>query len=462
MNHQTLTTLAKLVGLLIASTVVELITVTAPAAATPACGAPLPPGSTWAGAYAAIGDVTVRSNGGYKVMGTLNDCAYPVMGTYGPRYQCTELAQRWAALRWGEPAQWMGFAYEAWAKGPTLPRPLLQHPNGGEDGPRFGDLIVFDHRLYNSAGALAENGDSGHIAVVRSVTATSVTIVEQNWGYDGGATLPMKGTTVLPRLIHSGEYLHVLGWLRPRGSAAVAVRFGGTSGYAVRSDGLMHAFGGAPDEHLESTWPGLDLTRGTALRSNGTSGYVLDGWGGLHPFGGAPAVTAPAYWKPWDIARGLVLRPDGASGYVLDGYGGIHEFGGAPKVTGGPYWNGWDVARGIVLRSDGRSGYVVDAYGGISPFGGAPSVTPTAYWNGKDFARGIALLADGVSGYVLDREGGVHPFGDAMPVTVSATWPRMDVARGIAVDRSSGKGAVVSDDGVEHPFTPKVTCTTCS
>src|SRR4249919_402432 len=172
MNNQPFRTLAKLVGLLIVSTVVELITVAGPAAATPACGAPLPPGSAWAGTYAAIGDVTVRSNGGY--LGTLEDCTYPASGTYGPRYQCTELAQRWAALMWGEPATWMGYAYQAWAKGPTLPRPLLQHPNGGEDAPRFGDLIVFDHRMYNSAGALVGDDVSGHIAVVRSVTATSV------------------------------------------------------------------------------------------------------------------------------------------------------------------------------------------------------------------------------------------------------------------------------------------------
>jgi hypothetical protein len=460
MNHQQLGTLARFVGLLVAGTVVQLITVAARADAAPACGAPLPPGSAWAGVYAALGDVMVRSNG--ADMGTLYDCTTPAGGSYGPHYQCTELAQRWAAVAWGEPATWMGYAYQAWAAGPTLPRPLLQHRNGGEDAPRFGDLIVFDHRMYNSAGVVVGDDVSGHIAVVSAVTASSVTIVEQNWNANGGATLPMRATTVQPRQIYTGKYLHVLGWLRPRNTAAVAVRFGGTSGYTVRSDGLVRAFGGATDEHIGSTWPGLDLTRGIALRSDGKSGYVLDRWGGLHPFGGAPAVAAPEYWKPWDIARGLVLRADGVSGYVLDGYGGLHEFGGAPRVTDGPYWNGWDVARGIALRSDGRSGYVVDAYGGISPFGGAPKVTPSAYWNGNDVARGIAVLADGFSGYVVDREGGVHPFGDARSVAVARMWPGMDVARGIAVDRSSGRGAVVGDDRVAYPFAPKVTCTTCA
>jgi hypothetical protein len=112
---------------LLAATAVTLLAsvgvspLASPAQATSAygCGQALIPGSAWEGSYANKGDLAVRSNG--QNMGTLSDCTSN--GTYGPRYQCTELARRWASVAWGEPAKWMGNAYQAW--------PLLQHPNGG-------------------------------------------------------------------------------------------------------------------------------------------------------------------------------------------------------------------------------------------------------------------------------------------------------------------------------------------
>lgn len=428
--------------------------------ASTGCGDALPPGSAWAGAYAARGDVTVRSNGGYGIMGTLYDCTS--LGTYGPRYQCTELAQRWAALEWGEPATWMSYAYEAWANGPTLPRPLVQHPNGGADKPRFGDLLVFDHYLYDSSGTRIGDDKSGHIAVVSGVSSTAVNIVEQNWDLYGGASLPISGTTMAMRPIFVGKYIRVLGWLRPIEASRVAVRSDGASGYVALGDGTLKPFGGAPVETPSATWRGKDLTRGIALRSNGTSGYVLDAFGGIHPFGGAPTVSGGPSWPNWDIARGIALRSDGDSGYVLDGWGGLHPFGGAPGVTGFAYWKGWDIARGIALRSDGVSGYVLDGWGGVHAFGGAPATATSAYWQGQDMARGIALAHDGQSGYVLDRSGGVHPFGNAYFVTITASWPGMDIARGIAADFTSGRGVVVDDRGAVHGFTPNPpTCSTC-
>ncbi|HWF58679.1 MAG TPA: CHAP domain-containing protein, partial [Candidatus Dormibacteraeota bacterium] len=160
-------------------------------------GSVLIAGSTWAGADASLGDLNVYSNGTQ-----ITDKS----GTFGLQYECTELAQRWAHYKFGEPATWpISNAANMWAVGPTLPVPLYQNANGGPRPPQYGDIMVF---------AATSTNPTGHVSVVRSVTATSVTTVQQNLSVNGTLTgqwtQPMSGTTV-----SSLGGLPVLGWLRP-------------------------------------------------------------------------------------------------------------------------------------------------------------------------------------------------------------------------------------------------------
>src|ERR1700745_3880414 len=82
----------------------------------------------WAGASAALGDINVYSNGDGN-----EDSAQ----TYGLQYECVELAQRWASIRFGAPAIWpVAYAYQMWDVGPRLRTPWQQLPNGGAVAPQ--------------------------------------------------------------------------------------------------------------------------------------------------------------------------------------------------------------------------------------------------------------------------------------------------------------------------------------
>ena len=383
-------------------------------------GTVLVAGADWAGASAALGDLNVYSNGDGN-----EDSAQ----TYGLQYECVELAQRWASIRFGAPAIWpVAYAYQMWDVGPRLRTPWQQLPNGGAVAPQFGDLIIFG----STSGSPA-----GHVAVVAGVGSDHVDVVEQNWALSnptGRARLPLGGTTMQPRL-----GMPVIGWLRASTAPTGLKGSDGPGGFALDGFGGVHPWGSAAPLAQAVSWPGWDIARGVAVQDGAAGGYVLDGWGGVHNFGKAPQVTAGAYWPGWDIARGIALRPDGVSGYVLDGWGGIHPFGGAPPVAATAYWPGWDIARGITLRADGVSGYVLDGWGGVHPFGGAPILATTTYWPSWDIARGIALRPGEDGGWVVDGWNGVHTFGAAPAASSTAFFPGQDVARGItALDAAGG------------------------
>jgi hypothetical protein len=198
-------------------------------------------GSQWAGADASLGDLNVYSNGTQ-----LHDLA----GTFGLEYECTELAQRWAHYKFGEPATWpISNAADMWRAGPTLPVPLFQNPNGGARPPQYGDIMVF---------AATATNPTGHVSVVSSVTATSVTSVQENFSVNGTLTgqwtQSMSGTTVA-----SLGGLAVLGWLRPGTPApAAAARPFATSSApstAVTPDGSTQTvFWKGADNHLTEAW----------------------------------------------------------------------------------------------------------------------------------------------------------------------------------------------------------------
>jgi len=390
---------------------------------TGAYGQVIVPGSAWAGQWANYGDLNVYGDGSNLATGY---------------FQCTELAGRWAQVRYGETGYWNANAAGWWDRGPQMPIPFLQHPNGGPDLPQFGDLLVFGATSYDQ---------TGHIAVVSGITPGYVNIVEQNWGPTGRASLPINGTTMPSRW-----GLPILGWLRaqnqgPDGNWQQAQS--GPGGYQLDGYGHIHPFGSAAPANITGFWPGWNIAHSFVVNPSGDSGYVLDGYGGLHSFA-AQGVAMPVpptngpYWGGWDIARYVQLLPGSStSGYILDGWGELHPFGTAPPVQVTGYWPNWDIARGFVINPDGTTGYVMDGYGGLHPFAAVGATMPNGivdgpYWGGWDIARSVTLIPGQTGqGYVMDAYGGLHPFGGAPGISSSGYFPGHDVARGFVMTSST-------------------------
>ncbi len=403
---------------------------TAPArtsAAVVPWGTVLVPGSAWAGAGASRGDLNVYSNG---------TGAQDQLVAYGLGYECVELAARWSQIEFGvQHNSWnISFASQMWAAGPHVTPAFVQHPNGGADGPQFGDLLIF---------ASTSSNATGHVAVVSGIGPGFVSIVEQNYANyapTGAARLPIVGTAMPDRY-----GLPILGWLRS--SIAPPQWHGdpGPGGYLSDSSGRVYPYGsaGAPTE--QTVWAtGQATAKGIALIPGTASGYVLDSFGGLHAFGGAQRIRTPAYWFGQNVARAMAVTPGGKGGYVLDAFGVMHPFGDATPLAADFAWPGWDIARAIVLRSDGLGGLVLDGWGGLHPFGNFPAVRLNGnYYPGQDIARAACLRSDGVSGWWVDMNNDVHSFGGAPVVKATTDYPGQDVARSI----------VCTDDGGGYTLT---------
>ncbi len=397
-------------------------------------GTVLVPGPTWAGSEANRGDLNVYSNGtGFQDQ--------PV--AYGLGYECVELAVRWAQIAFGDLHNSWGisFAYQMWMAGPRLNPAFIQHPNGGADGPQFGDLIVF---------ASTSSDPAGHVAVVSGVGPGFVSIVEQNFNNSnptGHAQLPIYGTTMPDRY-----GLPVLGWLRSYLAPPGWRGDPGPGGYMAAATGQVYAYGSALSPTEQTVWPTQAVAKAMALIPNTKSGYVLDSFGGLHSFGGAPRIRPATYWFGQDLARGFVLTPSGTGGYVLDAYGALHPFGTAPPITVTAQWPGWDIARAVVLRADGLGGWVLDGWGGMHGFGNYPPVRLNSpYYPGQDIARAACLRSDGDSGWWVDGNNDIHSFGGAPAVTSSTDYPGQDVARSISC-LDDGGGYTLTTSGNVLPF----------
>jgi surface antigen len=397
-------------------------------------GTVLVPGNLWAGTEAARGDLNVYSNGTGS-----QDQPVP----YGLGYECVELAVRWAEIAFGDVHNGWGatVAWQMWAAGPRLNPAFVQHPNGGADGPQFGDIMVF---------ASTSTDPTGHVAVVSGIGPGSVSIVEQNYNNrapTGRAQLPINGTVMPDRY-----GLPILGWLRSVRAPLSWRADAGPGGYLTDTTGHVYPYGSAPAATEQTVWPTQARSTAIALIPATRSGYVLDSFGGLHAFGGAPRLRTASYWFGQDVARAFALTPHGKGGYVLDAYGGVHQFGDAPAVSANFSWPNWDISRAIVLRSDGLGGWVLDGWGGMHAFGSVPAVRiNSAYYPGQDIARGACLRSDGVSGWWVDAGNDIHSFGGAPAVTSTKDYPGADVSRSIVCSGDSG-GYTVLSSGVVQPF----------
>src|SRR6202166_1253076 len=149
-------------------------------------GQPLISGCTWATWVTKCQNLTAYGNGA-----SFNDvgCGPPFGCEFGPEFQCTQLALRYAYYAWGEPATWGGQASSMWSAGPTLPIPLQQFANGAGVAPMQGDLMIF------APGWLGSYWDaSGHVAIVRDVGPGYVDVVEQNATSSGTDRFPLGGS----------------------------------------------------------------------------------------------------------------------------------------------------------------------------------------------------------------------------------------------------------------------------
>ncbi|MGA7987951.1 MAG: CHAP domain-containing protein [Candidatus Dormiibacterota bacterium] len=180
--------------------------VAAEAGGTGNYGAPLISGCAWATWVTNCSNLTAYGNGsGFNNVG----CGAPNGCEFGPEFQCTELATRYAYYAWGEPTNWYpygatGGAYTMWRAGPSMPIPLAQFPNGAGTPPMQGDLMVFN------PGWLGSYWDgSGHVAIVRDVGPGYVDVVEQNATSSGTDRFALNGSTVTAR-----GYTPLIGWLR--------------------------------------------------------------------------------------------------------------------------------------------------------------------------------------------------------------------------------------------------------
>ena len=96
-------------------------------------------------------------------------------GTPGDAFQCIELIERYAYLRWHDaPTTWIGNAGDTWNAG-QHPHHFQQYANDGTSSvpPQAGDILVW------------QDGGAGHIAIITSSNPSTqqVTTLEQNFHY---------------------------------------------------------------------------------------------------------------------------------------------------------------------------------------------------------------------------------------------------------------------------------------
>ena len=146
---------------------------------------------------ASYNGVAAYSNGEDQCTG--NSCSS--YGTYGYKYQCVELAQRYFATKLGvSPAIWYSNANEM----------CSNHPSSvyKTSSPQPGDLVVFSTSSY------------GHVAIITSISGGTINVIEQNSSPTG---------------TNSYDTSNVLCYLTTSGSSSGACSH---TGYYCGNDGL--------------------------------------------------------------------------------------------------------------------------------------------------------------------------------------------------------------------------------
>src|SRR6266568_2943679 len=143
----------------------------------------------WGVNITSVDGVTVYSNGG-----DTNNARVP-MDTYGYKYQCVELIQRFFATKWGYKNTWnISVAAQMMDNPPSTnnsgnPLPKIdQYWNNGTatQVPLRGDALVFANGTPYGA------NHPGHVALVTGTSNGRVYFVEQNWTPFGQDSLPIS------------------------------------------------------------------------------------------------------------------------------------------------------------------------------------------------------------------------------------------------------------------------------
>ena len=343
-------------------------------------GAPLIAGCAWATWVTNCANLTVYGNGS-----SFNDsgCGTPFGCTFGPEFQCTQLAQRYAYYAWGEPANWYGYggvggnAADMWISGPALPIPLEQLGNGMGIPPRRGDIMIF------GPGWLGAYWDgAGHVAVVTDTGPGYVDIVEQNATSSGSDRLALNGS-----LITANGYTPVIGWLRNLGMSLPVELTTATLGGAPQA---VSPLPGVTDVF----WRGVDNQLETLTE---TGGSISQPWFNANPANmasdpsvvSAAAGTVSVFWQGTD---GYLWTENSATGYRPENLGdgplgsppqAVSTGNGAVEV----FWRGADGD----LWTDSVAGNIRTGARllGSEPLAGTPH--PVAYGAGQIavFWRGI-------------------------------------------------------------------------
>lgn len=190
-----------------------LITACAPAAGPEELGSTTSNISTGA-CGAALNDVDgifAYSNGANE--GTGDSCGgVSADGTY--LYQCVEFAQRYFHARFGTQLRWNVAAAAQMCN--ANPAGTTVHWIGSGYRPKHGDLIVW------------QGGTYGHVAVVKSASDASITIVEQNGGMNANGT----------RTLYPGDNYGWAGCFVSGNGNPGATTTTGTTGTCAYGDGL--------------------------------------------------------------------------------------------------------------------------------------------------------------------------------------------------------------------------------
>ena len=352
-------------------------------------GTVLVPGSQWAGAHqATLGDLNVYSNG---------DGNQDQASIFGLSYECVELAQRYAAVRYGEQKIWpVSYAYQMWGVAPSLQVPFQQNPNGGPSAPRSGDLLIFDH---------ATNAPYGHVAVVSDTGPDYVDIVEQNWGNSnpvGSARLTLNGTSMPAR---SG--IPIIGWLRSSTAAIPYKPVIVTSAGQVYSDAGATSYGGPASLALAKPVVGATGTPA------GKGYWMVGGDGGIFTYGDAAFYGSTGNIRLNQPIVGMASTPTGKGYWLVASDGGVFSFGDATFYgsTGNIRLN--QPVVGMATTPTGRGYWLVASDGGIFPFGDAVFRGSTGNIRLNKPINGMAAMPTGNGYWMVASDGGIFTFGDA-------------------------------------------------
>jgi hypothetical protein len=336
---------------------------------------------------AGLGDLNVYSNG---------DGNQDKVSAFGLSYECVELAQRYAAVRYGEQKVWpVSYAYQMWGVAPTLSVPFSQLPNGGSTAPQTGDLVIFDH----TAAA-----PYGHVAVVADTGPGYVDIVEQNWGNSnpvGTARLPISGTTMPARFS-----VPIIGWLR---STTTAIPFKPT---LITQSGRVYSAGGTNYGGPVSLALAAPLV-GAIGTPTGKGYWMVAGDGGIFSYGDAQFYGSTGGMRLNQPVVGMASTPTGKGYWLVAGDGGIFSFGDAQFFgsTGSMRLN--QPVVGMTATPSGKGYWLVASDGGIFSFGDAQFFGSTGSIRLNKPINGMARTGDGKGYWMVASDGGIFSFGDA-------------------------------------------------